>query len=73
MSETAKSGFVTEDQVVDEFHNWSNSVTAKEWLHVMGYSKIKNVNAKTTRSIGVNSKADVIVKVNGDNPIGRFC
>ena len=25
MSETAKSGFATEDQVVDEFRNWSNS------------------------------------------------
>ena len=70
MSETAKSGFVTEDQVVTEFHNWSNSVTAKKWLLVIGYSKIKTVKAKTTRSMGINSKADILVEVNASNPIG---
>jgi len=70
MSETAKSGFVTEDQVVDEFHNWKNSVTAKKWLSVMGYSKIKTLKAKTTRSMGINSKADVLVEVNEGNPVG---
>lgn len=70
MSETAKSGFVTEEQVVDEFHNWSNSITAKEWLSVMGQYKIKTLEAKTTRSMGINSKADVLVKVNGGNPLG---
>lgn len=70
MSETAKSGFATEEQVVTEFHSWSKSITAKKWLLIMGYSKVETINAKTTRSIGINSKADVIVEVNGSNPIG---
>ena len=70
MSETAKSGFATEDQVVDEFQNWSNSITAKKWLSVMGYSKIRTLKASTTRSLGMNGKAVALLIVNGGNQIG---
>ncbi len=70
MSETAKSGFVTEDQVVDEFRNWSNSIIAKKWLSVIGYSKIKTVKVDTTRSLGMNGKADALLTVNKGNQIG---
>ena len=32
-----------------------------------GYSNIKTVNARTTRSMGMNSKADVLLNVNHDS------
>ncbi len=70
MSETAKSGFIAEDQVVHHLNNWNSSEFAMQWLSVIGYSKIKSVKAKTTRSMGINSKADVLVEVNGDKSIG---
>ena len=69
MSKIAKSGFITEDQVVYEFHNWHNSKHAKKWLEAMGYFKVKSVNANTTRSMGKNSKADVIVTIKDSNNI----
>ena len=65
MSETAKSGFITEDQVVNEFENWQTSLHAMTWLSRITKEKINTVTAKTTRSIGRNSKADVIVTING--------
>lgn len=70
MSKTAKSGFSTEDQVVDEFNNWKKSRHALLWISSMGYDVVQSVHAITTRSIGKNSKADVIVTINGvDNGI----
>tara|TARA_Y100000590_G_scaffold450464_1_gene590181 strand:+ start:975 stop:1742 length:768 start_codon:yes stop_codon:yes gene_type:complete len=68
-SETAKSGFVNEDYVVDEFNKVEKSKYAKKWLTEIGYdvTKITNVDAKTSRKLGLgNIKSDVIVSVNND-------
>ena len=65
MSKTAKSGFDTEDQVVREFNNWKNSKYASSWMSCMGYDTVQSISAVTTRSMGGNSKADVIVTIDG--------
>lgn len=70
MSEIAKSGFIAEDQVANLLNNWNNSKMATQWLKVIGYSNVKTVTAKTTRSMGINSKADIVVKVNKGKSIG---
>lgn len=66
-SETAKSGFVNEDFVVNEFNKEKTSRYAKKWLAEMGYdiTKISKVNAKTTRNLGLGViKSDMIILVN---------
>lgn len=70
MSEIARSGFIAEDQVVGEFQNWGKSKIAKQWLTSMEFTNIKSVSAKTTRSIGDNSKSDVLVTVNSFRTVG---
>ena len=61
-SETAKSGFRNEQDVIDKFNNWQKDNLAQEWLMKMGYeiSQIEYVKAiKITGSY----KADVQVQV----------
>lgn len=70
MSDTAKSGFITEDLVVGEFKQWKTSKIADGWLKVMGFDHIQSVDAKTTRSMGVNGKADVLVIIDGKKTLG---
>ena len=64
MSKTAKSGFIIKDQVVHEFNNWKKSKHVQKWLSSMGYENVGMVEAIDTRSLGKNTKADVIVTIN---------
>ena len=64
MSDIAKSGFITEDQVANEFNNWKYSTITPRWFKQMKLSDIKHVTARTTRSLGKNTKADILVTVN---------
>ncbi len=65
MSDIAKSGFITEEQVVSEFNNWKESTITPQWFKQIKISDIKHVAAHTTRSLGKNTKADVLVTING--------
>lgn len=61
-SETAKSGFKNEQDVIDRFNDWENDKIAKEWLNAMNYdvSDIEYVKASKVRG---QYKADIQVKI----------
>jgi len=61
-SETAKSGFKNEQDVIDRFNDWENDKIAKEWLNAMSYdvSDIEYVKASKIRG---QYKADIQVKI----------
>jgi len=61
-SETAKSGFKNEQDVIDRFNDWENDKIAKEWLNAMSYdvSDIEYVKASKVRG---QYKADIQVKI----------
>jgi len=46
-SSTAKSGFLTEKEVVEKFNNWKKDKDAQHWLKIMGYKleEIKDLKA----------------------------
>jgi len=65
-SSTAKSGFLTEKEVVKKFNNWQTDRDAQQWLKIMGYKleEIKDlkaiaipvrVNKKFLESIGLEN------------------
>ena len=37
-SQTAKNGFLNEDDIVDKFNNWINDEEAQKWLTIMEYN-----------------------------------
>ncbi len=40
-SQTAKNGFLNEDDIVDKFNNWQKDKEAQKWLLIMEYQLIK--------------------------------
>ncbi len=36
-SQTAKNGFLNEDDIVDKFNNWNTDEDAQKWLSIMQY------------------------------------
>ncbi|MDA7997570.1 MAG: hypothetical protein MPI93_06125 [Nitrosopumilus sp.] len=60
MSEAARSGFRTEDEVARALCNWREDADARRWIGRMGLEGI-DVRAGTTRSIHPSPKADVLV------------
>jgi len=46
-SSTAKSGFLTEKEVVKKFNNWQRDKDAQQWLKIMGYrlEEVKDLKA----------------------------
>ncbi len=41
-SQTAKNGFINEDDIVNKFNDWENDDDAKKWLSIMQY-KLKDI------------------------------
>ncbi|MBI2653165.1 type II restriction endonuclease [Candidatus Woesearchaeota archaeon] len=60
-SQTAKSGFENEKDIIAKFQNWKQDIDAKKWLKIMGYniSKIKKVNGV----IIYGEKADIQIQI----------
>lgn len=60
-SETARSGFRNEDDIILKFNNWMTDADSKKWLNIMGY-KLNEI--ESVRAVKVNGeKTDVQVKV----------
>ena len=60
-SQTAKNGFLNEDDIVEKFNNWNTNEDAQKWLLIMEYElkDIEYVNAVKLSG----SKTDVQVQV----------
>ena len=61
-SETAKSGFRNEEDIINRFNNWKRDKVAQKWLATMGYI-IKEIEYVKAVKIGGNYKTDVQVQV----------
>ncbi len=61
-SETAKSGFRNEQDVVDKFNNWRKDKISQEWLGAMGY-KLDDIEYVEASKIRGQYKADVQVRI----------
>lgn len=60
-SQTAKSGFQNEDDVVKKFNNWETDEDAQKWLKIMGYDLREIEYIKAVKVSGY--KTDVQVQV----------
>ncbi len=62
-SDTAKSGFNNEKDVIDRFNNWQSDLIAQDWLKAMSYNinDIKNVKAIKIKG---SFKSDIQVQIN---------
>lgn len=61
-SQTAKSGFQNERDVIDHFNNWQKDEVAKKWLNVMGYN-ISDIEYLEATKVRGHYKADIQVRV----------
>lgn len=61
-SNTAKSGFNNEDDVINKFNNWENDVIAQDWLRTMNYS-IQGIEYVKANKIKGSFKADIQVQI----------
>ena len=64
-SQTAKSGFKNEDDVVYKFNNWKNDEDAKKWLIIMGYdiNEIEYVKAIKVSGCKTDVQVQVTIKL----------
>lgn len=60
-SQTAKNGFLNEDDIVDKFNNWNFDEDAQKWLLIMQYDLEQIEYVKALKLSGV--KTDVQVQV----------
>jgi len=60
-SQTAKSGFQNEDDVVNKFNNWETDEDAQKWVKIMGYDLREIEYIKAVKISGY--KTDVQVRV----------
>lgn len=60
-SNTAKTGFKNEDEIVNKFNNWINDSEAKEWLIIMNYDLDEIEDVKAIKLSG--HKTDVQVQL----------
>lgn len=60
-SQTAKNGFLNEDDIVDKFNNWNFNEEAQKWLLIMQYDLKQIEYVKALKLSGV--KTDVQVQV----------
>ena len=61
-SQTARSGFKNERDIVKRFNNWKSDKDAQSWLIAMGY-KIEKIESVVAVKIVGSHKADIQVKV----------
>lgn len=66
-SETAKSGFKNEDDIVIKFNNWSTDLDAQEWLITMEYniSEVASVMAIKLSGYKTDIQIQVTIKLKG--------
>lgn len=64
-SQTAKNGFLNEDDIVNKFNNWSIDEEAKKWLLIMQYdlNKIEYVKAVKLSGHKTDVQAQVTIKL----------
>jgi hypothetical protein len=64
-SQTAKNGFLNEDDIVDKFNNWKSDEDAKKWLLIMQYDlkQIEYVKAIKLSGVKTDVQAQVTIKL----------
>lgn len=64
-SETAKNGFLNEDDIVDKFNNWKADIDAQKWLLIMQYDlkQIEYVKAIKLSGFKTDVQAQVTIKL----------
>ncbi len=64
-SETAKNGFLNEDDIVNKFNNWNLDFEAQKWLLIMQYKleEIEFVNAVKLSNRKTDVQVHVTVKI----------
>lgn len=64
-SQTAKDGFLNEDDIVNKFNNWFSDNEAKQWLLIMQYdlNEIEFVNAVKLSGYKTDVQAQVSIKL----------
>lgn len=62
-SQTAKSGFKNEDDIIKKFNNWKTDEVAQEWLTIMGYliKEIENVEAIKLHGYKTDVQVQIII------------
>jgi hypothetical protein len=63
-SQTAKNGFLNEDDIVSKFNNWQNDIDAQKWLLIMQYQieDIEYVRAVKLSGHKTDVQAQVTIK-----------
>ncbi|MBS1571733.1 MAG: type II restriction endonuclease [Bacteroidetes bacterium] len=64
-SQTAKNGFLNEDDVVNKFNNWKSDEDAQKWLLIMQYdlNEIEYVQAVKLNGCKTDVQAQVTIKL----------
>jgi hypothetical protein len=64
-SQTAKNGFLNEDDIVDKFNNWNTDEDAQKWLLIMQYDlkQIEYVKAIKLNGVKTDVQAQVTIKL----------
>lgn len=64
-SQTAKNGFLNEDDIVDKFNNWLTDEEAQKWLVIMNYDleEIEFVKAIKLSGFKTDVQAQVTIKL----------
>ncbi len=64
-SQTAKNGFLNEDDIIDKFNNWGKDVDAQKWLLIMQYNlaEIEFVKAVKISGFKTDVQAQVTIKI----------
>ena len=64
-SQTAKDGFLNEDDIIKKFNNWKKDVDAQKWLLIMQYKieEIEFVNAVKLSGHKTDVQAQVTIKL----------
>jgi hypothetical protein len=64
-SQTAKNGFLNEDDIVDKFNNWNFDEEAQKWLLIMQYDlkQIEYVKAVKLSGVKTDVQAQITIKL----------
>ena len=64
-SQTAKNGFLNEDDIVNKFNNWNNDTDSQKWLLIMQYNleEIEYVKAVKLSGYKTDVQAQVTIKL----------
>lgn len=64
-SQTAKNGFLNEDDIVEKFNHWTIDENARQWLLIMGYhlSEIEYVKAIKLSGFKTDVQVQITIKL----------